>query len=169
MTRIIFQLGTNNWQREGEFAPGSGILHEAHHRAFNSLPETVAYSMYPSKTQRSSEDQIRVFELDHDIPICESISPVSSYRWHSMTDEVFDEYCGRLQSETEHWIEEIELRHEQHLSLAIAHHTFVNPMVMQRINASRLAKGRPRIPLLCFVHGTAMKMYSAELAGTNQI
>jgi hypothetical protein len=25
--RLIFQLGTNNWQRGGEFAPGSGILH----------------------------------------------------------------------------------------------------------------------------------------------
>ena len=25
---LIYQLGTNNWQREGEFAPGSGILHE---------------------------------------------------------------------------------------------------------------------------------------------
>lgn len=25
---LVYQLGTNNWQREGEFAPGSGILHE---------------------------------------------------------------------------------------------------------------------------------------------
>ena len=36
--RLIFQLGTNNWQRGGEFAPGSGILHEAHHHAYNALP-----------------------------------------------------------------------------------------------------------------------------------
>ena len=36
--RLIFQLGTNNWQRDGEFAPGSGILHEAHHHAYNALP-----------------------------------------------------------------------------------------------------------------------------------
>ena len=31
--RLIFQLGTNNWQRGGEFATGSGILQEAHHNA----------------------------------------------------------------------------------------------------------------------------------------
>ncbi|MGI9612871.1 MAG: hypothetical protein ACR2QO_08190, partial [Acidimicrobiales bacterium] len=29
--RLIFQLGSNNWQSEQEFAPGSGILHEQHH------------------------------------------------------------------------------------------------------------------------------------------
>ena len=82
--RLIFQLGTNNWQRGGEFAPGSGILHEAHHRAYNDLEGVRCYSMFPSRTQRFREDDVRVFELDHDIPICESISPVSSYRWHAM-------------------------------------------------------------------------------------
>ena len=40
--------------------------------------------MYPSRVQRSRTDDVRVFALDHDIPICESISPVSSYRWHAM-------------------------------------------------------------------------------------
>ena len=40
--RLIFQLGTNNWQRGGEFAPGSGILHEAHHHAYNALPQTAS-------------------------------------------------------------------------------------------------------------------------------
>ena len=84
--RLIFQLGTNNWQRGGEFAPGSGILHEAHHHAYNALPGIRAYSMYPSKRQRFREDLVRVFELDHDIPICESISPVSNYRWHGMSE-----------------------------------------------------------------------------------
>jgi len=43
--RLIFQLGTNNWQRSGEFAPGPGILHEAHHHAYNALPGVRAYSM----------------------------------------------------------------------------------------------------------------------------
>ena len=52
MGRIIFQLGTNNWQRCGEFAPGSGILHEAHHNSLFELPDTKSYSVYPSKTQR---------------------------------------------------------------------------------------------------------------------
>ena len=29
---MIFQIGTNNWQRQGEFAPGSGILHASFHQ-----------------------------------------------------------------------------------------------------------------------------------------
>ena len=38
--RLFFLLGTNNWQCEGEFAPGSGILHESHHAAYNRMQET---------------------------------------------------------------------------------------------------------------------------------
>lgn len=37
--RLIFQLDTNNWQRGGESAPGPGILHEAHHHAYNACRE----------------------------------------------------------------------------------------------------------------------------------
>ena len=59
--RLIFQLGTNNWQRDGEFAPGSGILHEAHHHAYNALPGVRAYSMYPSRRQRFRDEDVRVF------------------------------------------------------------------------------------------------------------
>ena len=39
--------------------------------------------MYPSRRQRFEEEDVHVFPLEHDIPICESVSPVSSYRWHS--------------------------------------------------------------------------------------
>ena len=84
--RLIFQLGTNNWQRDGEFAPGSGILHESHHHAYNALPGVRCYSMYPSRRQRFEDEDVHVFPLEHDIPICESVSPVSSYRWHSMSE-----------------------------------------------------------------------------------
>ena len=94
--RLIFQLGTNNWQRGGEFAPGSGILHEAHHHAYNALPGLHDYSMYPSKVQRFHEEDVRVFELDHDIPIAESVSPTSSYRWHSMSEAEVTAYRERL-------------------------------------------------------------------------
>src|SRR5512138_887788 len=97
--RLIFQLGTNNWQRGGEFAPGSGILHEAHHHAYNALPGIRAYSMYPSRRQRLREERVRVFELDHDIPICESVSPVSNYRWHSMSEAEVAAYRKRLTDE----------------------------------------------------------------------
>lgn len=107
MKNIIFQLGTNNWQRQGEYAPGSGILHEALHCAFNNIENTKCYSIYPSKIQSSTDEQVKIFKLDHDIPICESVGPVSSYRWHTMTDKVFDLYRQKLEKFTNEYINEI--------------------------------------------------------------
>ena len=80
-TKHIFQLGTNNWQRQDEYAPGSGILHETHHMCYNSPehPDMQCWSVFPSKIQSAENETYRVFPLAHDIPICESISPVSSY------------------------------------------------------------------------------------------
>ncbi|MDH3754331.1 MAG: glycosyltransferase family 4 protein [Acidimicrobiia bacterium] len=163
--RSIFQLGTNNWQRDGEFAPGSGILHEAHHRAFDALPGVSSYSMYPSRVQRFDADDVRVFELDHDIPICESVSPVSSYRWHAMSDADLARYRRRLTTEVAAWMTEIETRTGNELSLAIAHHTFLNPVVLRDVIRDRAAAGRRPMPLVCFAHGTALKMYANERAG----
>ena len=40
-----------------------------------------------------------MFALEHDIPICESISPTSSYRWHSMSEAEVDAYRTRLTDE----------------------------------------------------------------------
>ena len=170
MGRIIFQLGTNNWQRCGEFAPGSGILHEAHHNSLFELPDTKSYSVYPSKTQRfevrlghrgatasrpratalrhrhlsaatplapppppSQEEYVRVFPLEHDIPICESISPVSSYRWHGMSEAKFDAYRTRLTDFCESFINDIEAK-DGPVTHAIAHHSFLNPIVICDVN-----------------------------------
>ena len=163
--QLIFQLGTNNWQRGGEFAPGSGILHEAHHKACNNLPNIGCYSIYPSKTQKFEADDVKVFELDHDIPICESISPVSSYRWHAMSDDEVQAYRSRLTNVVHGWMTEIEARTGHSFTLAIAHHTFLNPLVMRDVIDLREAAGKPRIPLLCFAHGTALKMYAKERQG----
>jgi glycosyltransferase involved in cell wall biosynthesis len=163
--RLIFQLGTNNWQRDGEFAPGSGILHEAHHRAYNALPGVRCYSMYPSRRQRFEEEDVRVFPLDHDIPICESVSPVSSYRWHSMNAAEVDAYRLRLTDAVADWIDEIESRTGQRFSLAIAHHAFMNTVVLRDVNRRRVAAGRPRMTLLCFAHGTELKMFNNERRG----
>ena len=88
--RLIFQLGTYNWQSAEEFAPGSGILHEQLHTTFNAMDGVTCHSVFPSRVQRFDRPDVRVFELDHDIPICESVSPVSSYRWHSMSEAEFD-------------------------------------------------------------------------------
>lgn len=165
--RLIFQLGTNNWQRGGEFAPGSGILHEAHHHAYNALPGLHDYSMYPSKVQRFHEEDVRVFELDHDIPICESVSPTSSYRWHSMGEAEVTAYRERLTNEVAAWMDEIEAGSDGRFGLAIAHHGFMNTVVMRDVIRRRVAAGKPRIPLLCFVHGTELKMYANERRGDN--
>ena len=160
--KLIFQLGTNNWQRQGEFAPGSGILHEAHHNAYNKIPGIRSYSMYPSKVQRFEAEDVKVFELEHDIPICESISPTSSYRWHGMSEQEVTAYRSRLKNEVMTWMNEIEERTGDEFSLVIAHHSFLNPVVMRDVINERVAAGKSRIPLLCFVHGTALKMYVAE-------
>ncbi len=160
--RLIFQLGTNNWQRGGEFAPGSGILHEAHHHAYNALPGLRCYSMYPSRRQRFREEDVRVFALEHDIPICESISPTSNYRWHSMSDAEINAYRERLTGEVASWMDEIEADTGDRFELAIAHHGFMNTVVMRDVIRRRTASGRGTMPLLCFVHGTELKMYANE-------
>eukprot|EP00929_Paragymnodinium_shiwhaense_P006496 TRINITY_DN109_c0_g2_i1.p1 TRINITY_DN109_c0_g2~~TRINITY_DN109_c0_g2_i1.p1 ORF type:complete len:518 (+),score=162.28 TRINITY_DN109_c0_g2_i1:92-1645(+) len=167
---MIFQLGTNNWQRQGEFAPGSGILHEAHHNTYNGLPGTKSFSMYPSKNQTQPEDpnaDYRVFKLEHDIPICESASPNSSKRWHSMDEAEFGAYVQRLENEVYEYMKECESKVDGHFTMVIAHHSFVNPLVMRRVIKRRVAEGLPKCPLYCFVHGTALKMYRWEIGAKN--
>ncbi|MBA3907266.1 MAG: hypothetical protein H0X35_11360, partial [Pseudonocardiales bacterium] len=163
--RLIFQLGTNNWQRGGEFAPGSGILHEAHHHAYNAIPGLRCYSMYPSRRQRFREEDVNVFALEHDIPICESISPTSNYRWHSMSEDEVAAYRARLTNEVADWIDEIEAGTDDRFGLAIAHHGFMNTVVMRDVIRRRAAAGRGTMPLLCFAHGTELKMYANEKRG----
>jgi len=173
--RMIFQLGTNNWQRpmtkndkggELEFAPGSGVLHEAHHNAYNQMPGVKSYSMYPSQHQgqpTEADADYRVFELDHPIPICESASPNSSKRWHSMDDAEFNAYVERLEKEVYDFMKVCEEKAGQKFSCVIAHHSFMNPLVCERVIKRRVAEGLPKCPLYCFVHGTALKMYRWEL------
>lgn len=168
---MIFQLGTNNWQgpkKDGsglEFAPGSGVLHEAHHNAYNAMPNVKSFSMYPSKNQAqpAAGASYKVFELDHDIPICESASPNSSKRWHSMPVEEFDAYVKRLEDEVFAFTKECEASAGSKFTCMIAHHSFINPLVLRNVIKRRVAEGLPKCPLYCFVHGTALKMYRWEL------
>jgi len=172
---MIFQLGTNNWQRakkDGsglEFAPGSGVLHEDHHNAYNEMPGVKSYSMYPSKAQGQAPDDAnyRVFQLDHDIPICESASPNSSKRWHGFSEREFETYVKRLEDEAYNYMKACEQKEGKKFTMVIAHHSFVNPLVMRRVIQRRVKDGLPQIPLYCFVHGTALKMYKWELGRTN--
>jgi glycosyltransferase involved in cell wall biosynthesis len=172
---MIFQLGTNNWQRpmtkngkdgELEFAPGSGVLHEAHHNAYNVMEGVKSWSMYPSQNQgqpTEADADYKVFEIDHPIPICESASPNSSKRWHSMDEAEFDAYVGRMEKEVYEYMKNCEEKSGKKFDMCIAHHSFINPLVVSRVIAKRVADGLPRCPLYCFVHGTALKMYRWEL------
>lgn len=174
---LIFQLGTNNWQRpmkDGsgtlEFAPGSGVLHEAHHNAYNAMPGVKCYSMYPSKNQAQpteADADYRVFELEHDIPICESASPNSSKRWHKFSEEEFKAYVTRMENEVYDYLKVCEEKAGAKFSFMIAHHSFVNPIVLRNVIQRRVKEGLPQCPLYCFVHGTALKMYRWEIGGKN--
>lgn len=170
MTTMIFQLGTNNWQVEGGgFAPGSGILHEAHHTAYNKLPNTKSYSVWPLPPSLSHEPapgrtDYRVFKLEHDIPICESVSPVSNFRWHSMSEENFAAYRKRLGDFVYEFMEDAEKEAGEPFKIFIAHHSFLNSIVGNDVLQRRKAAGKAECKLCVFVHGTALKMYVHERA-----
>merc|ERR1719329_1928738 len=129
------------------------------------MPGVKSYSMYPSQHQGQPEAgaDYRVFELDHPIPICESASPNSSKRWHSMDDAEFNGYVERLEKEVYDYMKKCEEEAGQKFSMVIAHHSFMNPLVCERVIKKRVAEGLPKCPLYCFVHGTALKMYRWEL------
>merc|ERR1719247_1157826 len=161
---LMFHIGTNNWQRQGEFAPGSGILHANFHETFNAMPGVKCYSIYPSKVQTDPEDDdtIRIFKLDHDIPICESVSPNSSFRWHSMNDEQFEAYRKRLEDFVCSFMDDIEKKEGYEIDFLISHHAFTNAMTGAQVLERRHAEGKTRLRHFNFVHGTALKMYIKE-------
>lgn len=165
---MIFQIGTNNWQRQGEFAPGSGILHASFHQTFNSMPGVKCYSIFPSKVQTDPvaepdyQPTFKVFKLSHDIPICESISPNSSKRWHSMDDTEFEAYRKRLEEEVCAFMDEIEQKENRQFDYIISHHAFTNAMAGAQILDRRRLAGNPKLKHFNFVHGTALKMYIKE-------
>jgi len=164
----MFHIGTNNWQRQGEFAPGSGILHASFHQTFNAMPGVKCYSIYPSKLQEDPvaepdyDPTFKIFKLNHDIPICESVSPNSSYRWHSMNDQEFTAYRKRLEEEVCAFMDEIEEREGKQIDYLISHHAFTNAMTGAQILERRQADGNKKLRHFNFVHGTALKMYIKE-------
>jgi glycosyltransferase involved in cell wall biosynthesis len=126
--------------------------------------------MYPSKNQGQppeADADYRVFELDHDIPICESASPNSSKRWHGFSEEEFSAYVTRMENEVYDYLKVCEEKAGAKFSFMIAHHSFVNPLVLRNVIQRRVKEGLPQCPLYCFVHGTALKMYRWELGGKN--
>ncbi|CAK0831523.1 unnamed protein product [Prorocentrum cordatum] len=142
---LMFHIGTSNWQRQGEFASGSGIVHAYMHQTFKSMPGVKCYSIYPSKNQTrpeaGEEDNFWVFKLDHDIPICESVSPNSSYRWYFMNDEQFAAYLQRLDKEVCQCVDETEKKEGKDFDCLITHHAFANAMTSGQIPGRRARPG----------------------------
>ena len=62
-------------------------------------------------------------------------------------------------------MDEVEAATGDRFALAIAHHAFMNTVVLRDVNRRRVAVGRDRMPLLCFAHGTELKMYAHERRG----
>merc|ERR1712110_295966 len=56
-----------------------------------------------------------------------------------------------------------EAKSGKQFTMAIAHHSFINPLALRNVIQRRKREGLPQIPLYCFVHGTALKMYRWEL------
>lgn len=167
---MIFQLGTNNWQTVEEPAPGSGILHEAHHLAYNAMPGCHSYSVYPSAvhSENPGREKVKVAKLPHKIPICESVSPVSDKRWHGMPDEEIEEYLKRLEDLCYDQMALGETETGRTYDFVIAHHCFLNQIVMQRVLKRRVAEGKANTPQVAFCHGTALKMFNLEVKGETE-
>lgn len=84
-----------------------------------------------------------------------------------MSDDEFEAYRKRLDDFVTAYIDEIEAA-EGPITHAIAHHSFLNPIIINDVNNRRVANGKAKIPFSVFVHGTALKMFENELRGDNQ-
>merc|ERR1712039_23925 len=80
-----------------------------------------------------------------------------------MSEEEFQNYRDRLVNEVHTYMKKCEAKAGTNFTCVIAHHSFLNPLVMKKVIAKRVAEGLPKCPLYCFVHGTALKMYRWEL------
>merc|ERR1719335_778072 len=80
-----------------------------------------------------------------------------------MDEAEFSAYVTRLENEVEAFMAKCEEAAGAKFTMCIAHHSFVNPLVLRNVIKKRVAAGLPKIPLYCFVHGTALKMYRWEL------
>jgi len=142
-------------------------LHEAHHVTFNLMQNTASYSIYPSAVHSANpaHEKVRVVKLPHKIPICESVSPTSDKKWHGMTDAEIEAYLERLETTCYEYMKEAEEAEGCDVTFVVAHHTFTNPLVMQRVVKRRVREGKQPTPIVSFCHGTALKMYANEAKG----
>ncbi len=165
--QLIFQLGTDSWQRLGELASGSGVIHEAHHNAFNAIPNIAAYSAYPSATLSFTDPQVSVLALPHDAPAYGSDTTGSPFHYHGLSSAEFEICKQRLKASTARALESAEEREGTQVDLAIAHHSFINLIILSELNAERVALGKNRFKLMYFANGKALKMFAHEMRSVN--
>merc|ERR1719203_2743104 len=79
-----------------------------------------------------------------------------------MSEAEFGAYTKRLEDEVYDFMKACESKSGKQFTMAIAHHSFINPLVVRNVIQRRKKEGLPPIPLYCFVHGTALKMYRWE-------
>lgn len=84
-----------------------------------------------------------------------------------MSDEEFDRYRERLRDFVLDYVDEVEKDLGRSFDLFIAHHSFLNPLVMADVNRVRVTRGQAAVPLMAFVHGTALLMYQHEIEATH--
>lgn len=84
-----------------------------------------------------------------------------------MSDDEFESYRARLCQFVTTFIDEVEAEKGRPFDLFIAHHAFLNPLVMADVNRARVKAGKTPVPLFAFVHGTSLLMFIHEKEATN--
>lgn len=84
-----------------------------------------------------------------------------------MPDEEFSAYQKRMETDVYDYMKACEAKEGKNFTMAIAHHSFLNPLVLRNVIKRRVAEGLPKCTLYCFVHGTALKMYKWEIGATD--
>eukprot|EP00300_Choanocystis_sp_HF-7_P030825 c39788_g1_i1.p1 GENE.c39788_g1_i1~~c39788_g1_i1.p1 ORF type:complete len:888 (+),score=215.31 c39788_g1_i1:301-2664(+) len=84
-----------------------------------------------------------------------------------MSEDEFQAYRTRLVNFVYDFMARSEAEAGQNFTHALAHHCFLNPVVMKEVLERRRKEGKPDIPLAVFAHGTALKMFEHEVEGNN--
>eukprot|EP01084_Bolivina_argentea_P287124 492645_1 len=165
---IIFQVGTFPWQSHNEPTSGSGILHEAHHHAINSIAGYSSYSVWPSIKQKNDESKtnnnfVRIYEVD-------KFPRFYAEPKYSLISESFlNEYRKNLENLMYDFMIDIETKYESQnsISLIICHHPFQNCIMISNVMKRRKENGLNIPQIAGFIHGSVLKIYQYELDENN--
>jgi len=164
-SRLIFQLGTTNWQRHGEQATREGIRHRACHSAFNQLPGSASYSLWPSPQAQVGRPDLQVFEVGEDSSVQQSMA--GDYQWHKMSTADFGRYRQRLAFSLHSWMAEVEAAEGAAVSTLVAHDGLLSPIVLNDVQRRRAIEGLPPCQVMCFVDRASLDLFRCEQDGLN--